>query len=462
MSSEMQMGKENSPHSGNAPADEGMALNASSDKACGAIPTVIAPYEAEWKTESLIAHYDIRSGLSKPAKEFGLGYPFLTFKDVFYNFFAPEQLGDLVQSTDKERELSSVRRGDVFLTRTSETMHELGMSCVALRDYPDATFNGFCKRLRPKPDSDLVPEYVGYFLRGPSFRQAMLSMSTMSTRASLNNEMIARLEITYPPKEMQSQIAAILKSLDDRIALLRETNATLEAMAQALFKSWFVDFDPVHANAGTQAATLPPELQTLFPVTLTKTPQGLVPEGWGVACLNEICQIASGKRPEIRSDTESEGAKVPLYGGAGVMGYTDKSLFNEKKILTGRVGTLGKVHIATPPFWASDNVLVLTPKDQSNFYFSLNWLLAIDVHSLNRGSTQPLLTQKDLGAQQRALPPNEILIEFEYVVAELYLKIQANSQQAQTLATLRDTLLPRLISGQLRLPDAEAALAEVV
>ncbi|MBN0825686.1 restriction endonuclease subunit S, partial [Pseudomonas aeruginosa] len=103
-------------------------------------------------------------------------------------------------------------------------------------------FNGFCKRLRPKPCNDLLPEYVGYYLRGPRFRQAVAALATMSTRASLNNEMIGRLEISFPPREIQVRISEILKSLDDRITLLRETNATLEAIAQALFKSWFVDF----------------------------------------------------------------------------------------------------------------------------------------------------------------------------------------------------------------------------
>ncbi|WP_170973817.1 restriction endonuclease subunit S, partial [Escherichia coli] len=204
---------------------------------------------SNWKTTKLLDHYDIRSGLSKPAKDFGSGHPFLTFKDVFYNYFTPDELGDLVQSNDKERENCSVKRGDVFLTRTSETMHELGMSCVALQDYENATFNGFCKRLRPHQNSELVPEYVGYYLRSTKFRQSMLAFSTMSTRASLNNEMIGRLEISYPPEEEQIEIARVLKNLDDKITLNRQINQTLEQMAQALFKSWFVDFDPVVDNA---------------------------------------------------------------------------------------------------------------------------------------------------------------------------------------------------------------------
>lgn len=137
----------------------------------------------KWKTSFLTDHYIISSGLSKPAKDFGTGYPFLSFKDIFYNYFLPDSLTQLVQSTDKERAACSVKRGDVFLTRTSETMHELGMSSVALKDYVDATFNGFCKRLRPKEESELEPEYVGYYLRSPLFRQNMLAFSTMSTRA---------------------------------------------------------------------------------------------------------------------------------------------------------------------------------------------------------------------------------------------------------------------------------------
>lgn len=409
---------------------------------------------SDWETTTLLAHYDVRSGLSKSAKDFGSGFPFLTFKDVFYNYFAPSHLGDLVQSTEKDRVACSVQRGDVFLTRTSETMHELGLSCVALQDYPDATFNGFCKRLRPKPDCSLVPEFVGYYLRSPMFRRAMLAMSTMSTRASLNNEMIGRLDISFPSKHLQIRIAAILKSLDDRISLLRETNATLEAIAQALFKSWFVDFDPVHAKIeGLTPEGMDEATAALFPDSFEESELGSVPRGWRVGTFSNVCTISSGKRPLDRCDQASSTCLTPLYGGAGVMGYTSASLFGEPKILTGRVGTLGKVHIAYPPFWASDNVLVITPKEEATFSFTLHWLKSVDVLALNRGSTQPLLTQKDLGAQRGVIPPSHVVAEFEEVVEPLYQRIQAQGVQAQTLASIRDSLLPRLISGQLRLSE---------
>ncbi|MFM6400822.1 MAG: hypothetical protein ACKPFF_29445, partial [Planktothrix sp.] len=109
-------------------------------------------------------------------------FPFLSFKDVFNNFFIPEKLSELVESTDKERESFSIKRGDVFLTRTSETVKELGMSCVSLKDYENATFNGFTKRLRPNNNFVIVPEYAGYYFRTSKFRSEVTAMSSASTR----------------------------------------------------------------------------------------------------------------------------------------------------------------------------------------------------------------------------------------------------------------------------------------
>ena len=270
-----------------------------------------------------------------------------------------------------------------------------------------------------------------------------------------------KFKLRLPPLLIQKEIATFLGALDDRIALLRETNATLEAIAQALFKSWFVDFDPVHAKArGEPPQGMDDTTAALFPASFEESELGMIPKGWRVGSLAELCSISSGKRPPERSDNRTEECPIPLYGGAGLMGYTSTVLFDAQRIVTGRVGTLGKVHIAYPPFWASDNVLVLTPVDISVFIFCLLWLRSIDVISLNRGSTQPLLTQRDLGAQLGVIPEQNTLAAFESVTSPIYAQIRAQEQQAQTLAQLRDTLLPKLISGQLRLPEAEELLAE--
>ena len=115
---------------------------------------------SEWKKVKLGELYEVHNGLSKGRQFFGSGYPFLTFSTVFNNWFLPSTLDSLVQASEKERTACSIKRGDVFITRTSETMDELGMSSVALKDYPNATYNGFTKRLRPTTD-DVIPEYIG-------------------------------------------------------------------------------------------------------------------------------------------------------------------------------------------------------------------------------------------------------------------------------------------------------------
>src|SRR5262249_31945385 len=156
-----------------------------------------------------------------------------------------------------------------------ETQDELGMSCVALKDYAGATFNGFTKRLRPKADSAIAPEYAAYFFRGPKFRRDVTAMSSLSTRASLNNEMLTRLSIVLPPFDVQATIGGVLKSFDDKIELNRRMNETLEAMAGALFKSWFIDFDPVRAKSeGRKPDGMDVATAALFPNSFEDSPLG--------------------------------------------------------------------------------------------------------------------------------------------------------------------------------------------
>lgn len=300
-------------------------------------------------------------------------------------------------------------------------------------------------------------------LSTPNFESYIQSATTGTAVPHISAKQILDFPFRLPPAHVRAQVGALTSALDDRITLLRETNATLEAIAQTLFKSWFVDFDPVRAKAeGRQPEGVDVTTAALFPDSFEESELGLVPKGWLVGFLSDVCTIASGKRPPDRSDHLTEVCSIPLYGGAGLMGYTSASLFDEMQIVTGRVGTLGKVHVAYPPFWASDNVLVVSPKEPADFTFALHWIRSVDVQALNRGSTQPLLTQRDLGAQQGLIPTRELLRKFQEIAGPLYEQIRLQELQAQTLTQLRDTLLPRLISGQLGLPEAEALIEEAV
>lgn len=159
----------------------------------------------------------------------------------------------------------------VHLHQVIQTMDELGENSVALIDYPEATFNGFTKRLRPNGKIEVLPEYTGYYFRSPKFRAEINSMATMTTRASLNNDMMSRLKIVLLSIKNQMNIANVLCSLDKKIELNKEMNKTLEEMAQALFKRWFVDFEfpnqegkPYKSSGGE----------------MVESEMGMIPKGW--------------------------------------------------------------------------------------------------------------------------------------------------------------------------------------
>ena len=468
----------------------------------------------EWGTYALTDLYSVSSGLSKPAKDFGEGHPFVSFKDVFYNFFLPDELSQLVRSNEKEQEKCSVRRGDVFLTRTSETMEDLGMSCVSRKDYPSATFNGFCKRLRPSTDLQVHPEYVGYYLRTPQFRNEMLAFSTMSTRASLNNDMIGRLQITLPPLPEQKAIAHVLGSLDDKIELNRRMNETLEGMAQALFKSWFVDFDPVIDNALAAGNPIPEplaqraetrrqasangtanrETAQAFPASFRFTEElGWIPEGWEISTMEDFSiEVESGKRPKGGID-KSLNDGVPSIGAESLLSignfeysklkyvqkeFADKSTKGWVKNYDvgiykdgANVGDPSRVSLfgngfPFEDFMVNEHVFLLRSNVIGQpFLYSLFRTEGISQQLRVMGTSkaaQPGLNQKEVLSCKFVAPNNNQFDEFNRIIFPLIDKRLFFGKESQTLAKLRDVLLPKLISGELRIPQAEKMVEDAI
>lgn len=426
----------------------------------------------EWRSFNLYELYEFASGLSKPRSEFGSGYPFLSFKDVFYNYFVPRNLEALVRSDDKERVRCSVQRGDVFLTRTSETMEELGMSCVALRDIPEATFNGFTKRLRPKSDRIVLPEYAGYFFRSPVFREDVMSMTTMSTRASLNNEMLARLTMKVPPAHVQSAIGGMLLALDDKIELNRRMNETLEAMARALFKDWFVDFGPTRAKAEGRAPYLAPEIWDLFPDALDDEDK---PVGWTLGTLADVAESPRrGISPaDVTEDTPYIGLEhmprrsIALSGWEGAGKVTsNKSIFKKGEFLFGKLRPyFHKVGFAPLDGICSTDIVVVVPRAPEWGAFTISCLSSDEfvnyTDQTSTGTKMPRTTWKTMGQYKACLPSEQVVRCFQRMAQPLLDRVSTNIHEARTLAQTRDLLLPKLMSGEIRLRDAEKAVEAV-
>lgn len=432
---------------------------------------------SEWEAVPLGNLYDFDSGLSKPRSAFGSGYPFLSFRDVFYNVFVPPSLAELVNSTEHERQTRSIRRGDVFLTRTSETKDELGMSCVALTDVPEATFNGFTKRLRPKSSDVIVPEYAGYYFRSPAFRTAVTAMSSLSTRASLNNEMLTRLTIVFPRPAEQAAIGHVLKSFDDKIALNRETNDTLEAIAGALFTSWFVDFDPVRSKVKGRDPHVPEYLAELFPDSFDHSELGDAPQGWALGTLGDVLEQRVDRcdpsadttaQPYVPVDCISPRSLFLAASRPGAEAQSSLTRFKRGDLLFGAMRPyFHKVCIAPFDGTTRTTVFVLSPREREDFAFAtllLHHPNTIDYATRHStGTTIPYAVwSNSLQDMPIVLPPPAVRKAFDLIVRPILERIPEPYFESMTLATLRDTLLPKLISGELRVKEPARFAERVV
>jgi type I restriction enzyme S subunit len=261
--------------------------------------------------------------------------------------------------------------------------------------------------------------------------------------------------------------------LDDKIALNRQMNQTLEAMAQALFKSWFVDFDPVLDNALESGHEIPDEMQAMAekrqlvpdskkllrtnPALAAQFPSAFVfnevldkwvPEGWGVKKLQEVVNVKYGKDHKKLGEGE-----IPCFGSGGVMRYVDKALFEFESVLIPRKGTLNNVMYLNKPFWSVDTMFY-TEMNQEKFVKYFFYVMnRLNFSEMNEGSAVPSMTTAQLNSMDILLPSLESLIIFDSLVSKYFLKKEGNETQSESLTQLRDRLLPELISGRVRMPE---------
>jgi type I restriction enzyme S subunit len=388
-------------------------------------------FYSRWNEYKLDEAYDFASGLSKGAEEFGFGYDFLAFKDIFQNFFVPKTLTSLVNSTEKERKSCSIQRGDVFLTRTSETDEDLGMSCVALKDYPNATFNGFTKRLRPNSKIEIYPEYAGFYFRTPKFRAIVSGMSSVTTRASLNNSMLAQLTIAIPPINEQEVIANTLIALHNKIDLLQRQNRTLEQLAETLFRQWFV----VEAKESWEEKSLVEIADFLNGLALQKFPA----KGNDFLPVIKIREMKQG----ISENTDKCSSNIPtqyIVMEGDVLFSWSGSL--EVVLWTGGEGALNqhlfKVTSNNYPQW----FYYLATK------YHLNDFKAI---AESKSTTMGHIQREHLKQAMISIPPKQMFEEYDLRISHLIDKLIDNNKQISTLTQTRDTLLPKLMSGEIRI-----------
>ncbi|OEE91696.1 restriction endonuclease subunit S [Vibrio crassostreae] len=304
--------------------------------------------------------------------------------------------------------------------------------------------------------------YIYYLLQQIDFDQ----FNSGSAQKSLNRNAVYPFEVySTEDKDEQRAIAKLLSDFEEKVALNNQINQTLEQMAQTLFKSWFVDFDTVKAKMNNEqpewmdAPFLSKEVASLFPEKLVESELGLIPDGWGVGELSKLFELHRGF--DLPKSKRQEGG-YPVYAAGGYHGNHNEFKMEPPGIITGRSGVIGSVYLSLDKYWPLNTTLYVREFRACGPYYAYHLLRSLDLKSLNSGSAVPSLNRNFVHSTSVCHPDSEILAKFEKIVKPLFEKMVANNEQNKSLSELRDTLLPKLLSGEIDLENVQVEQAKAL
>lgn len=353
------------------------------------------------------------------------------------------------------------------------TKGTVGRVGILRPNQPQAVFAPQVCYWRSLDHNRMEPRFLFYLLRSSDFQANLDAVKTHGSMAadyvSLSDQ--RSFYVAVPEIEEQRAIAVMLGTLDDRIELLRQTNTTLESIAQALFKAWFVDFDPVRAKTeGREPDAMDPPTAALFPSEFEPSEMGLIPMGWRVGKLGELCQNMrlQAKPGNLDSSTPYIGLEHMPRGSIALTNAetadglaSGKFWYARNDVLFGKLRPyFHKVGVASHTGVCSTDILVVRANEQSWFGYTTMHLSsdAIIEHAtrLSNGAKMPRSSWSDLANYKVVIPPESLAAAFDAVVRAFVERIHINIETSTSLSELRDSLLPRLIAGKLRLPTVES------
>ena len=420
----------------------------------------------------------VRSGFAFKSSDWtSSGVPVVKIANVKDGRLALGGCSFVSQSVAESADEFALRSGDILIAMTG---YIGDVAAVREHNLP-AMLNQRVGRFSIRDLRLLEPRFLFYLLRDSDIRRAIEGLGYGSAQPNVSPSLIHGVEIPLPPLSDQRAIAHILGTMDDKIELNRRMNETLEAMARALFKSWFVDFDPVRAKAEGRDPGLPRSVADLFPARLVESELGEIPEGWQVWRVAQVGDVICGKTPSTRVP-EYYGHDVPfvtipdMHGKifvtatrkhlsqAGAASQPQKML-PAGAICVSCIATPGLVVITTEESQTNQQINTVVPGESDEIYF---WFWSL--HNLGDeiqagGSGGSVLTNLSTGrfADLSVLaPPSKVRSSYHSFTAHLFCRILANEKEARTLAGLRDSLLPKLVSGELQVKDAERFISRSV
>ncbi|MGY3032669.1 type I restriction enzyme S subunit [Bradyrhizobium sp. USDA 4354] len=299
--------------------------------------------------------------------------------------------------------------------------------------------------------------YLHWILRTPQYREYCAGHAMGSAVVALSRRDFLSYPVP-PPTVERRRATALLDAIEERIELNRRMNETLEEIARAIFKSWFVDFDPVRASIEKRRAASASPTRDVFPNSFERCVAGNIPTGWRSTVWGELVSLEYGKSLSGYSGSTSV---YPVFGTNGKIGTYDKPLCSHPGIIIGRKGAYRGIHYCSTPFFVIDTAFYVEPRGPMEMRWAYYELLRNDINSMDSGSAIPSTSREDFYRLPVVAPPIQVQQAFTRVLEANWLRQEANERQSQTLAALRDTLLPKLISGELRVKAAEKIVEAV-
>jgi len=363
-------------------------------------------------------------------------YALIRSQNVLDFFFSSNGIAFIDEGQANQLNNVELQERDILLNITGDSVARV---CQVNKELLPARVNQHVSIVRPDR-SRLIPEYLKYFLLNPKFKNYMLGLASVGgTRNALTKGMIEDFEIELPPLRIQRRIADILSALDDKIELNRQTNATLEAIAQAIFKEWFVDFNFPGANGEMVDSEL-----------------GMIPRGWRAGKFGEIITNYDSKRVPLSSrERESRKGIYPYYGAASILDHIDDFLFDGVYLLMGEDGTVitddekPVLQYVTGKFWVNNHTHVLQGRGSFSTEFIYLLLKNTNIKHIVTGAVQPKINQGNMNNLSTVIPDSETMKLFQEITKPNFAYILEIEQQSTTLSTIRDALLPKLMSGEI-------------
>ncbi|EPB2085860.1 restriction endonuclease subunit S [Escherichia coli] len=395
---------------------------------------------------------------------------FLSAKNVTKSGFQFQETLFINETKDRELRAGKLKYGDIVLT----TRGTVGNVAYYDNNNPYKHIRINSGMIIIRADNKLWnPKFLYFILKSELLKEQIINLISGSAVPQLPARDIRKFILPVINRSLQNKITNIISDINDKVNLNIEINQTLEKMSQTLFKSWFVDFDPVIDNVldagnpipealqaraelrqkvrnSTDFKPLPAEIRSLFPSEFEETELGWVPGGWKTNRLENILELAYGK---ALKKTERIEGDYPVYGSGGVDGSHNEFLVKGPGIIVGRKGTVGSLYWENKDFYPIDTVFYVKPKKYFSLVYCYQLLKTLGLENMNTDAAVPGLNRNNAYRLDVITPTQTIIAQYTNIVQTFRYKMDSNNNEIDNLTNLRDTLLPKLISGELSLDD---------